>query len=224
MAKLSLKKTVKISKRRSGRPVEAQQGDLKDQILKSFFEICYEEGIKAGTLQKVAQRSQVAFATVRYHFNIQGQSLSEVALNYLLQHAYQWIEKEINHLRSAPRFDPVDSYIVVMLDWIEKEPIFASYLAYFYYLCTTQIELSFSNQTLVETAQKRVQMLVHEGLGMKIYHYEGNTLKVSEQIHTMVMGGFIIGATSRNPESLKTQKENCRELAAHLLRTKINEG
>lgn len=212
------------SKRKAGRPTEGQERDLKDRILKSFFELAFEEGINAVTLQKVADRSQVAFTTVRYHFNIQGHSLSEVALNELLQHAYQFIEKGIAHLRNQPSFDPVDSYIQVMFDWIEQEPVFTSYLAYFYYLCTTKIELPFHNRALVETAQRRIQTLMHEGLGMGMYSFKGDTLTASQQIHSIVMGGFIIGNTSRQTEALKSQRENCRLFARTLLNSGITAG
>jgi AcrR family transcriptional regulator len=205
------------TKRKAGRPMEGQEKDLKNRILKSFFELAFEEGVGSVTLQKVADRSQVAFTTVRYHFNIQGHSLSEVALNELLQHAYQFIEQGITQLRAHPDFDPVDSYIQVMFDWIEREPVFTSYLAYFYYLSTTKLELPFQNRILVETAQRRIQTLMHEGLGMGMYSYKGDTWIASQQIHSMVMGGFIIGNTSRQVEALKSQRENCRIFARTLL-------
>lgn len=213
---------VKITKkktRKSGRPVEGQFENSKLHILNSFLQICFSEGVAACTLQKVADKSGVALATVRYHFNLQGHSLSLDALNYGSDVTYEWIDRGMMKARNAPEFDPVKSYIEVMFDWVQHQPVQASYLIYFYYLSTTQVELPIKNDELILIAQKRVQSLIHEGLGMKKYRFDGDVQLLSRQIHTVVMGACVIALTTKNPDFFQQQKNICMSLTAQLLQT-----
>lgn len=206
------------SARSVGRPTEAQNDNIRDQILGAYLEICRREGAEAVTLQKVADLSGVALTSVRYHFQLKGLSLSQAALNYISNRNFKWINDELLKDRAAPNFDPVASYIRVQFDAFENFPVRASFLVHFYYICTTEIPLSIGNKVLVENARRKVLGLIHEGLGMKLYRYEGDTALLAEQIHMLVMGGCMIAATSRDLEFFHRQKELCLQMATQLLR------
>ncbi len=208
-------------KRTAGRPHEASAENLKDKILQTFLEICRKEGAEAVTLQKVAERSGVAMNSVRYHFQMKGLTLAQVALDYINNRSFQWINQEMMKDRSLPDFDPVRSYIRVQFDAFETHPVQASFLIHFYYICTTEIPLSTTgNKSFIESAQRKILGLIHEGLGMKLYGYAGDTDLLSQQIHMLVMGGCMRAATSRDAVFFQQQKEICLHLASQLLRMK----
>lgn len=212
-------KITKRIRKKAGRPVEGQFENSKQRIMNAFLQICYEEGVASCTLQKVADKSGVAFATVRYHFNLQGHSLSLDALDYGSEVTYRWIDKGMLTARTEANFDPVLSYINVMFDWVHAEPVQASYLIYFYYLSTTKVQLPTQNDDLILIAQRRIQSLIHEGLGMKKYIFDGDVNFLSQQIHTMVMGGCVIALTTKNVDFFQQQKNVCLRLASLLLTT-----
>lgn len=211
-------KFTKATKKKAGRPAVGQAESSKLKILNAFLQICFEEGVAACTLQKVADRSGVAFATVRYHFNIQGHSLSVDALDYGSEVTYAWINRGLAQARLKPDFDPVASYINVMFDWIHAEPIQASYLIYFYYLSTTKIQLPTQNDELIVIAQDRVQALIYEGLGMKKYQFDGDVKHLSQQLHTLVFGGCMISLTTKSADFFHQQKNLCLGMAKQLLK------
>lgn len=204
-------------KRGVGRPVEGESGILKDRILDAYIEICSTEGIETVTLQKVADRSGVALTSVRYHFQMKGLSLSQVALDYLSEKTFEFFNVEIMKARAEPGFDPVRAYVQIHFDWIERLPLQASFLFYYYYLSTTKVPLELTNKQLVEIAHQRIRGLVHEGLGMKLYQYEGDTLALAREIQMIVLGGCLNFATVRNIEFAKQQKETCLKLVMQLL-------
>lgn len=214
------KKPTARKPRSVGRPSEANNENIKDQILGAYLEICRREGAEAVTLQKVADLSKVALTSVRYHFQLKGLSLSQVALDYIANRNFKWINDEMLKDRASPDFDPVLSYIRVQFDAFENFPVRGSFLIHFYYICTTEIPLQTGNKELVEIARRKVLGLIHEGLGMKLYNYEGDTQLLAEQIHMLVMGGCMIAATSRDPEFFRQQKTLCMDLASQLLRMK----
>ena len=190
---------------------------VKAQILKAYFEICNEEGIESVTLQKVADRSHVALTSVRYHFQLKGLSLSQVALQYVSDTTYEWIHSGLQKAREAANFNPVLAYIQGQFDWIEQQPLEASFLVYYYYLCTTKTPVSIENKDLVEIAQKRILGLIHEGMGLKLYAVAGDPVALSRVIHMLVMGCGIIIATCRNSEFARQQKDSCLKFVSRLL-------
>ncbi len=213
------KKVKSKATRQVGRPVEGSTVNAKDQILQSYFKICQLEGIENMTLQKIADHSGVALTTVRYHFQTHGLSLSQVAMSYVSNTTYEFLDLGMLLARREPNFNPVISYIQTTFRWIEEQPLQASFLVYYYYLCTTQVALGIENKELVEIAHRRIQGLIHEGLGMKLYTYSGDTMLLSRQIQMLVMGACMIAGTSRNVEFASAQKKLCIDLVAKFLGT-----
>lgn len=208
----------KVKKRSAGRPVESKSKDLKEVILQTYLEMCQLEGIENITLQKVAARSGVALTTVRYHFQLHGPSLSEVAQAYISDKTYEFLDLGMLNARTHTDYEPVKAYINVTFDWIEQQPVQASFLLYYYYLSSTQAPIKIGNRELVEIAQRRILGLIYEGIGMKLYTSEAEPSELSEHIHRLVMSSGIIAMTSRDEAFAKQQRENCHAWAAKLLR------
>jgi len=208
----------KSQKRSVGRPAEGESGLLRDQILAAYLEICSNEGIEAVTLQKVADRSGVAMTSVRYHFQLKGLSLSQVAMEYVSAKTYEWVNAALLKARSEPDFNPVLSYVNVHFDWIQHRPLQASFLVYYYYLSTTKVPITIQNKELVEIAQRRVLGLLHEALGMKLYSYSGDTMALAQEIQLIVLGGCMNAATSRDEKFSRRQREICIKLVGQLFR------
>ncbi|MGZ5280281.1 MAG: TetR/AcrR family transcriptional regulator [Pseudobdellovibrionaceae bacterium] len=213
------KKNATQSKKRSvGRPAEGESGLLKDQILAAYLEICSTEGIESVTLQKVADRSRVALTSVRYHFQLKGLSLSQVAMEYVSAKTYEWVNAALLKARSEPDFNPVLAYVNIHFDWIQHRPLEASFLVYYYYLSTTKVPITIQNKELVEIAQRRVLGLLHEALGMKLYSFDGDTMALAQEIQLIVMGGCMNAATSRDEDFSQQQRRICIKLITQLFR------
>jgi hypothetical protein len=209
---------MKKSKSRSvGRPQESMAGDLKDLILRTYFEICWVDGVETVTLQKVADRSGVALTTVRYHFQLKGLSLSQVAQNYVSDKTYQYLDAGMLQARALPGYDPVLAYIDVMFSWLEQEPVQASFLVYYYYLCSTQVSVEIENKELVEIAQRRILSLVYEGVGRKLYSFTEDPIRLSAKIQMLVTGGCMIAVTAREKEFAQHQRMQCQTWVKELL-------
>lgn len=207
----------RLPRRSAGRPVESSGLNLRQKILDAYFDICRHDGIESVTLQKLADRSGVALTTVRYHFQMQGVSLSQVATDYMSDKTYEYLDQGMLHAREGKNFDPVRAYIHVTFRWIEEQPVQASFLIYYYYLSSTQVEQRVTNKELIEIAHRRIQGLIHEGLGMKLYRHEGDTLKLSRQIHLIITGACMYAITARDSEFIQTHKDLCLELTMKLL-------
>ena len=211
----------KTKRRPPGRPpatlTTEQPARVKELILKAFFELCAAEGIEFVTLQKIADRSGVALTSVRYHYQPQGISLTQVAINYVSDTSYEFLDSHMLQARRASDFDPVLAYIKIMFLWIQEQPLQASFLVYYYYLSTTKVSLKVENKELIEIAHRRILGLIHEGLGMKLYKYEGSNELLSVQIQMIVLGGCLSAITSRNAEFAARQQEICLQLVSQLL-------
>jgi hypothetical protein len=67
--------------------------------------------------------------------------------------------------RANPDFNPVMAYINVQFQWIETQRLQASFLVYYYYLCSGQMPLAMGNKDLLEIAHRKILGLIHEGIG-----------------------------------------------------------
>ena len=72
--------------------------EMESEILEAYLRVCYRKGPDLVTLQTVAKEAHVAFGSVRYYFaGKENFNLSEAALLYVLQSAYQemadWLQK-----------------------------------------------------------------------------------------------------------------------------------
>jgi hypothetical protein len=200
-----------------GRPTGNLSLNTQDVILKAYFELSHKEGMESVTLQKLAHQSGLALNTIRYHFNMQGISLSKVALDYVSDKTYEFLDTGMLKARSQKGFDPVQAYIQVTFDWITQQPIQASFLVYYYYLCSTQTEITISNHALVEIAQQRITGFIYEGLGMKLYHFQQPIENICRQIHMSLMGACLIMITSRDKKMASLHAEQCLENCKSLL-------
>ncbi len=102
--------------------------DIKGQILNAYLEICRNEGIELLSFQKIANHTVVALTTVRYHLQLQGMTLSQVAINYVSEKNFEFLEQGLLNARKNSQFDPLLSYIEIMFDWLEKEPLQSNFL------------------------------------------------------------------------------------------------
>ena len=211
----------KPRKRAPGRPPaklsKAQPDHVKDLILNAFFELCVEEGIEFVTLQKIADRSGVALTSVRYHYQLQGMSLTQVAIESASDTSFEFLDSRMLVARKSADFDPVLTYMKIMFDWLTAQPLQASFLVYYYYLSTTKVPLKIENKELTEIAQRRILGLIHEGIGMKLYKVEGSAQDLSVQIQMIVLGACISAITSRNVEFSENQKDSAFRLVTKLL-------
>jgi hypothetical protein len=207
----------KNKKQSVGRPPDSSAIHARDLILKTYFEISNREGMESVTLQKIANNSGLALNTIRYHFNRQGLSLSKVALDYVSDKTYEFLDAGMLKARSQKNFDPVHAYLNLTFDWMSQQPIQASFLVYYYYLSSTQVELAIDNKELIEIAQQRISGLIYEGIGMKLYKINGSVDQLKRQIHMVLLGACMVVITSRNESLATTYKKECLELCRSIL-------
>lgn len=213
---------MKKSTRKAGRPFKDVNQNLRDQILEAFLSLCQESSVESITLQKIADKSKVALTSVRYHFQLQGETLSRVALDYVSDKTYAYLDRSMLDARQKKNFDPVKAYINAQFSWVAEQPRQASFLMYYYYLCTTKVSLKVQNSELIEIGRNRVLSLIHEGVGMGLYTLSGPAATTSTNVHMLITGAMLIGATGRSSEFLKTQKNLCLEYVSRLLGLKVS--
>ena len=189
--------------------------------MRAFLKVCQEDGIETVTIQKIADHSRVALTSVRYHFQMQGLSLSQVALNFVAEKNYEFIDKYLIDSRNKKNFDPVRAYIESQFKWLEEEPLEASFLFYYFYMCTTKLPLNVSNKELLEIAQRRVLSLIHEGIGIGAYNVKGDPATVATQAYLIISGTCMVVATGRDADFASKQKKICFDFVASLLNSHL---
>lgn len=207
----------KKENRRVGRPNKDTDQSVRDLILRAFLHVCQEDGIETVTIQKIADHSRVALTSVRYHFQMQGLSLSQVALNFVADKNFDFIDKYLTEARNKKNFDPVKAYIESQFNWLEEEKLEASFLFYYFYMCTTKLQLTVSNKELLEIAQRRVLSLIHEGIGNGAYTVKADLADIAIQAYLIISGTCMVVATSRDSEFASKQKKVCFDFVASLL-------
>jgi hypothetical protein len=210
-----IKKRTKAKK--AGRPTQGSEESAKEKILNSFIQLSYEQGIESITLQKIADHSGLAMNTVRYHFKIQGLNLSQVAVDFVAEKNFEFIEKKFLENRGRADFDPVNCYAESQFEWLTNEPIQACMLFYYFFLCTTKIPLEVENTELMELARKRLIGFINEGVGIGIYKRPTDVENLSRDLYMIISGACFSLATSRNKSYRKETITRCKTLLRGLL-------
>lgn len=204
---MAKKRTSKTAPPIKNEPVSIQTG-----ILEAYSRLQYEKGAAHVVLQDLAEHVGVAFGTVRYHFNQAGKDIAQEALIHVVQKAYVYIDNEIFKARSEKEFNPVLAYVRAMFSWIEQSKPDSSLLVYYYYLCTTQTTVSIPNEVFLEKARLRIEALVHEAVGRKIYKAPAEVSAVALQIHMTLLGACVIAATQQSQAQYKLQAKLCESV------------
>jgi hypothetical protein len=187
------------------------------EILEAYSRLQFKKGASKVVLQDLAEDVGVAFGTVRYHFNEAGRDVAEEALIHTIKKAYSYIDDHLYHARKTKSFNPVMAYVEVMLKWVKEFPAEASLIIYYYYLCSTEVKVSISNQVFLEKARLRIEGLIHEAVGRKIYSYPSDVSKLALRIHMTLMGACMVVGTQRNAKEFDMQSNLCKEVISQLL-------
>lgn len=193
-------------------------GSMDTDILEAFTRLQYQKGAAKIVLQDLAKEVGVAFGTIRYHFNQAGRDVSQEALVYVIKKAYIYIDDQLFKARSQETFNPVQAYIKAMFSWVQNYPADSSLLVYYYYLCSTQVSVSIPNQVFLEKARLRIEALVHEAVGRKLYPPPADVSKSALKIHTTVLGGCIAAGTQRSEEQYELQTTLCLAVIEQILK------
>ncbi len=182
---------------------------MQMQLVEAYLELSFRIGIELVTLQKVADEAKVAFGSVRYHFVREGQpDLMSAATTYVVLKGYQAIETRLSADRSRKTFNPLHSYVNAMFEWTEKSRKESSYLLYFYYRCGTRNELALSNETLVDTARRRIRQLMSESVGLGLYPKLPSDLDHRiKRIHALLLGALVVAGTERRADAFGRQRD-----------------
>jgi AcrR family transcriptional regulator len=179
----------------------------RDQVLEAYISLCAEIGITNVTLEKVAKKAKLAFATVRYHFAQKGVSLEWEAALHAAQVGQKFTQDFLDKERTKSSFHPLKSYLEGTLEWVEKNPRFATFLIYFYYMSATDQTLPIRNDALLKTARIRVTSLLHEAIGKGLIPKKENIEILAIQIHLIVFGSGVVAMTVGSREEFKIQRQ-----------------
>lgn len=185
-------------------------------ILRAYIDLCYDIGAASITLQKIADRAGVAFGTVRYYFASEKKQIHDEAFKSVLMSSYKSIEDIFFELRKSPKFHPVHAYVEAMFRWASENPADSSFLMYLYYLSSTRVTVAFPVSSTVDRARMRVEGLLHEAIGKKLYPNVRDSAACAAQIHACVVGfGFIahgfIALGSSGKKKFEDEKSKCLE-------------
>lgn len=191
---------------------------VETEILEAFSRLQYEKGVCQVVLQDLAKEVGVAFGTVRYHFNQAGREIAEEALVHVIKKAYIYIDDRLFKARSEENFNPVQAYVDAMFNWVQQSTADSSLLAYYYYLCSTQVSVMIPNQVFLDKARLRIEALVHEAVGRKLYKSPADVSRVALQIHMTLLGSCMVAGTQRIDEQYELQRDLCWSVIEQLLR------
>jgi hypothetical protein len=191
---------------------------IETEILEAYSQLQYQKGASNIVLQDLANEAGVAFGTVRYHFNQAGRDVAQEALIYVVKKAYVYIDDQLFKARSEENFNPVKAYVKSMFNWIQQSAPDSSLLIYFYYLCSTKVSLTIPNQVFLERARLRIEALVHEAVGRKLYQPPADVSQVALQIHMTLLGGCTVAGTQRSDEQYQLQRDLCQDVIEQILR------
>lgn len=191
--------------------------NTRSKILDAYIALCAEIGITSVTLQKVAKKAKIAFATVRYHFAEQGVNLEYEAALHVAQSGQRFTQKSIDEARGDKKFDGLKAYVETTFDWIETCPEQAKYLVYFYYLSGTKLELPIRNDSLINTARLRTAALLHENIGRGLIQPHKDVNLLAEKIHSIVFGSGVLAMSVATREEYGRQRRNAWEMITTLL-------
>lgn len=188
------------------------------QILDAYSQLQYKKGANSVVLQDLANEVGVAFGTVRYHFNENGKDIGQEALLHVLKKAYAYIDEELFKARPTKNFNPIKAYIRIMFNWVREFPAESSLIIHYYYLCSTQVEQIISNQTFLDRARLRIEALIHESIGRKIYTSLTDVPSLALQIHMVLLGACMVVGTQRNDKEFDLQVKLCQDVIDQILK------
>ncbi|MES2768731.1 MAG: TetR/AcrR family transcriptional regulator [Bdellovibrionota bacterium] len=197
--------------------VKIQNPSVEIQILEAYSRLQYKKGANDVVLQDLADEVGVAFGTVRYHFNENGKDVGQEAVLHVLKTAYAYIDEHLFKARSTKNFNPIKSYIQIMFNWVREFPAESSLIIHYYYLCSTQLEQIIPNQIFLERARLRIEALIHESVGRKIYTSPNDVSSLALQIHMTLLGACMVVGTQRNDKEFDLQVKLCQDIIDQIL-------
>lgn len=203
-----------MAKNKSEKPINtppARSSDsVKTDILEAYSKLQYEKGASNVVLQDLAKEVGVAFGTVRYHFNQAGREVHQEALIHVVKKAYVYIDEHLFKARLKEDFNPVQAYVRSMFSWVQQSAPDSSLLAYYYYLCSTKAAVAITNQIFLERARLRIEALIHEAVGRKIYPAPVDVSRTALQVHMTLLGGCMVAGTQRDEKQYQMHMELCQ--------------
>lgn len=209
-----------LKTRRKTKKSSAEEASVSSEtlILEAYLALAQQKGVAGLTLQEIADRAGVAFGTVRYHFNQEGRDITQEALLYLIKKAYIFIDEKLFTERGRDGFNPIHAYVRAMFEWVKSSRAEGSLLVYYYYLCTTQAKVAIPNSVFLERARLRIESLIHEAIGRKLYAPIESPADVALKIHLAVLGACIIAGTARVDAVYDEQMRLCLEIVESSLK------
>lgn len=190
----------------------------RDKIIEAYIGLYYEIGPDKVSYQKLATKADCTIGSVQYYFDLQSKELFEASLVYFLEKTYKIIDDRLMEERDKPKFDPIACYIQIMFEWTRSQPTWFSYNVYFYYLTTTKVKISISNEAAIRRARLRIKGLLNEGLGLSLYQEKLNVELISKVIHTLLFGAIIMAGTLRSEDFHSEQLSLTLEAVSKLIK------
>lgn len=208
-----------MAKNKSEKPQKetSKAGSVETEILEAYSKLQFQKGASNVVLQDLAKEVGVAFGTVRYHFNQAGREVAQEALVYVVKKAYVYIDELLFKARLQEDFNPVQAYIRAMFSWVQQSAPDSSLLIYYYYLCSTNAPVAIPNQIFLERARLRIEALIHEAVGRKIYPAPKDVSLTALQVHMTLLGGCMVAGTQRDEKQYQTQMELCQNIVDLIL-------
>lgn len=163
----------------------------REALIEAYLFLCSRIGAGNVTFEKIAQQSGFSFGTVRYHFAGDQADITQSAILYVLQKGVAFLNEQMTKAKSLNGYDPLEAYVRTNFAWLDAHPTHSRFLLYYYYLCSTKVQLAASNQQYLQASRARIDDLLIEGVGRGLYPRGRGVEGLSTQIHSIVMGACL---------------------------------
>ncbi len=181
------------------------------RMINAYLEVASDEGVHRATLQKVAKKAGVPFATAHYHFGNDPDALLEMSMLEISNRARAFtLERLARGQKSG--LDPVRSYAEATFAWTEHQALEAQLWLFSYYRAGVS-QRSRENQALtLQVARDRVYRLLCEGVGSGEIRMKAKpTRELGDALHTLVFAYGIQAIIALNKAERNRLKQACME-------------
>lgn len=188
------------------------------RMINAYLEVAAEEGVHHATLQKVAKKAGVPFATAHYHFGNDSGDLLEMSMHEISNRARNFTLEHLAKKQNSG-LDPIRAYAEATLTWTETQALESQLWLFSYYLAGIS-ETSRKNQAMtLQIARDRVYRLLCEGVGSGEIHMKGKpTRERADTIHSLVFAYGIQSIIAPCKAEKARLKEMCLAAIGELLR------
>jgi len=185
------------------------QASSKVLIIDAYIALAYEIGAANITLQKIADKAEVAFSTVRYYFTQSDFDIHDEGFKRVMEKTLEGIQSASVKLKKNAPQNPIHAYVDSMFHWITEDPENSTYLIYTYYLASSKVEAKVVLAQVNEGARRKVQSALLESIGLEIYKPVKDSAACASSIHACVVGHGFMAMTMKSKDAFKSMREQC---------------